>query len=103
MSGSIAGHNVSSDVLEQFEKKDVELTVPKGAPRPVLVIVMVSLRATGREPGLRSSMVGLDRRRADSVGSCILVCPLTVLMGVRRWEPGRSYHLEALVRARRRW
>lgn len=34
---------VSASALEAFEKNDVELTVPPGEPRPVLLIVMVSL------------------------------------------------------------
>lgn len=34
---------VSNGAIEAFEKNDVELSVPEGAPRPVLIIVMVSL------------------------------------------------------------
>jgi hypothetical protein len=33
----------SVDANEQLNKKDAELSVPPGAPRPVLIIVMVSL------------------------------------------------------------
>jgi hypothetical protein len=37
-------HNkVSNGAIEAFEKNDVELSVPDGAPTPVLIIVMVSL------------------------------------------------------------
>lgn len=38
----ISGHNVSQKTADDFKAKDVELTVPPGAPRPVLIIVMVS-------------------------------------------------------------
>ncbi|KAK4687454.1 gluconokinase, partial [Tremellales sp. Uapishka_1] len=31
---------VSAHAIEEFEKNDVELSVPEGAPRPVLIIVM---------------------------------------------------------------
>ena len=33
---------VTERAIEQFEKNDVELSVPKGEPRPILIIVMVS-------------------------------------------------------------
>jgi hypothetical protein len=33
---------VTESAIEQFEKNDVELSVPKGEPRPILIIVMVS-------------------------------------------------------------
>lgn len=32
---------VHASALEQFEKNDVELTVPASEPRPILIIVMV--------------------------------------------------------------
>jgi hypothetical protein len=44
MSAVIAGHKVSDQALNDFEKKDVELSVPEGAPRPILVIVMVCIQ-----------------------------------------------------------
>jgi hypothetical protein len=34
---------VHAAAVEEFEKKDVELTVPPGEPRPVLLVVMVCL------------------------------------------------------------
>ena len=41
MTTQFNGHTVSKEAVEQFEKKDEELSVPEGAPRPVLIIVMV--------------------------------------------------------------
>lgn len=32
---------VSAEAVEKFKENDVELTVPPGAPRPILIIVMV--------------------------------------------------------------
>jgi len=34
---------VHASAVEDFEKNDVELSVPAGEPRPVLLVVMVSL------------------------------------------------------------
>lgn len=33
---------VHAAAIEEFEKKDTELTVPPGEPRPLLLVVMVS-------------------------------------------------------------
>jgi hypothetical protein len=34
---------VHASAIEEFSKNDVELTVPPGEPRPILIIVMVSV------------------------------------------------------------
>ena len=54
---------LSNGAIEAFEKNDVELSVPEGAPKPVLIIVMVSplpsttvcCRMLGRRTGRESS------------------------------------------------
>lgn len=60
MSTEIGGHKVSETALDEFKKKDVELSVPEGAPRPVLVIVMVS-------------RLSFEVDKADDSGSCFMV------------------------------
>lgn len=61
MTTEIGGHKVSETALDEFKRKDVELSVPEGAPRPVLVIVMVSL-------------LSFEVDEADDSGSCFMVC-----------------------------
>jgi hypothetical protein len=53
---------VSENAINEFKKNDVELTVPPGAPRPTLIIVMVS-RVTRRG----SHVLGRGQREGGEV------------------------------------
>lgn len=62
---------VHASALEQFEKNDVELTVPASEPRPILIIVMVSASVMCVWTDEENMLISL-------AGPCFMVCDINL-------------------------